>query len=99
MAVTIEKDYIKMTLATDTWSGRLEPVFYRWKGATTAGHTCVLKDGLGRELYTGEADGANYVDMKIHPQPRHGRNRIHDLSLPTMASGVLEVHFSWMEAD
>ena len=93
MSVTVERGYIKMTAASDTWKGSVEPVFYRWKGATAAAHACVLKDGQGLECYAGEADGANYLDIKAHPQPKHGSDIVNDLVLTTMESGVLEVHF------
>ena len=94
MSVTVERGYIKMTTQGDTWDGVVVPVFYRWKGATTAAHVCVLKDGYGRECYAGLADGDNYLDIKAHPQPKHGADKVHDLDLESMESGVLEVHFS-----
>ncbi len=90
MAVTIEHGYIKFT-ATGTYTGRLEPSFYRWHSPTALDHTCVLLDGYGRELFSAKAEAANAVNLKPHTSRRKGKY-VHDLSA-TLSSGVLEVHF------
>lgn len=90
MAVTIENGYIKMTAAADTYAGKVEPSFYRWHSVGSAGDQCILNDGCGRELFHAKVEIADGEAMKPHPKAR--RYAV-DLSLPTMTSGILEVHF------
>ena len=90
MAVTIENGYIKMTAASDTYEGKIEPSFYRWHSVTAAGDQCILEDGFGRELFHSKVEIADGESMKPHPK---ARRYVNDLSLPTMTSGILEVHF------
>jgi hypothetical protein len=37
----------------------------RWYGATTAGHTLVVKDTAGNTLWESESDGPHFID--VHP--------------------------------
>ena len=86
---TIENGYIKM-VTPETYSGRVEPIFYRWHSPTAVGHDCVLNDSLGREVFRAKSDAINAVNLKPHPP----KNRyVHDLVLATIGSGILEVHF------
>ena len=97
MADTLEHGYIKLTTQGDTWEGELEPVGYRWYGST-GGDSCVLQDGYGRECFSSVSPSDNYIDVKSHPQPKQGADIVHDLKLLTMGSGILEVHYRWIEA-
>ena len=53
----------------DTLIGRYRVSYFRWVGATTAGHQCIVKEGgsTGAVLFKSEADGANFLDvMALH---------------------------------
>ena len=86
MAVTDNGYVIKMTAQSDTLDKNFYAGYIRWVGATNTGHTCVLKDGSGNELFYSEADGGRFID--IHPLCRW----VEGLELTTLGSGTLYVY-------
>lgn len=48
--------------ASVIFAGLVMACTFRWIGATTAGHQCVVKDGTGRVVYAAIANAANFVD-------------------------------------
>ena len=57
----------------------------RWLGATTAGHTCIIKDGGGRLRWKSIASGNNFLDVDAPGFTLQG------FVLDTLASGELHV--------
>jgi hypothetical protein len=87
MAVTGEGfGIIKFTAASDASSGRKIVTYARWIGGTTAGHSCILKDGNGNVLFESEADGANFLDLMPIFRAVDG------LDVDTLDSGSLYVY-------
>ena len=73
---------IKFTSNGDCLSNTVIVRYFRWIGATTAGHQCVVYDKAGNEWWRSEADGANFIDL--FPIYR----TIHGLSLGLLNSGT-----------
>ena len=59
------KGVVYMSAQGDSLSGVKRWTYYRWVGATTAGHVLVANDTAGDLIWRAEADGANFND--IHP--------------------------------
>lgn len=76
------------------------PIFTSWQGirklewiaATTAGHTCTVKDQNGNILFTRQSQGANQNWVETYPE-RFGK-QFDGLAVVTLDSGVLYIHFS-----
>lgn len=62
----------------------------RWVGATTAGHTCLIKDNGGRVVWRSVASGANYVESDA-VNPGGGPFNFEGFILDTIGSGILNV--------
>lgn len=62
----------------------------RWVGATTAGHTCLIKDNAGRVVWRSVAGGANYVESDA-VNPGGGPFNFQGLNVDTIASGILNI--------
>ena len=50
------------TSLTEILTGRVWPASIRWRGATTAGHTCVISDSADVVLWSSVAGGVNNVE-------------------------------------
>jgi hypothetical protein len=59
----------------------------RWVGATAAGHSIVLKDGNGIEVFKSEANGANFIDGWVWK-----RKWMHGVEVSSMTSGTLYIY-------
>ena len=77
---------LKMTASADAVLGKMKIDFIRWVGATTAGHSCILKDTAGNVLFESEADGANFIDVHSLPLVVDG------IDVDTMDSGTLYIY-------
>lgn len=88
MAVTNAIGIIKMTAAADAVTGKMKIDFIRWVGATTAGHSLVLKDTAGNTIFESVADGANFIDVHRVPIVVDG------VDLDTMGSGTLYLYLN-----
>lgn len=62
----------------------------RWVGASTAGHTCVIKDTAGRVVWRSVASGANYVESDAI-NAGGGPFQFTGFVLDTIGSGILNV--------
>ena len=71
--------------AVKTKGTTIFPKSIRWVGPTTAGHTCILKDGAGRIVWRSVASGANFVDVD-RPE-----NYWDGLSVDTIGSGIIYI--------
>ncbi len=91
MAVTInyQNKKVILTAAADEAEGVFIPAFYRYVGATAAGHQAILQDENGKELFKSEANGANFIDI----QPASSKLRtITKMVAQTLASGWIEIY-------
>lgn len=68
--------------ASDSISGRHRYGWFRWIGATTAGHQCVISDGSGNRIWHSIADGPNFIDLF------YVNKGITDLTVTTLGSGT-----------
>lgn len=59
----------------------------RWVGATTAGDTCVIKDGNGKEIFKSIANGANFIDGWVWK-----RNWLYGVTITQMTSGTVYIY-------
>ena len=64
-------------------TGQVTVRSWKWLGATTAGHSLIVKDGQGRGRFKSVANGQNFIDADA---PRIVMN---GFSLDTMDSGTL----------
>lgn len=64
----------------------------RWTGATTAGHTAVIRDQNNNHFWSSVASGANYVEESDFSTDQLQRNVINGLIVPTLGSGVLHIY-------
>lgn len=76
--------------ASAVYTGPLVMDRFRWVGATTVAHQCVVTDGDGKVLFESFATGPNYVD-ETYCGDQH--KIIRDLKVPTLGSGKLYVYF------
>jgi hypothetical protein len=58
---------------------------WKWLGATTAGHTMIVKDGAGRIRFKSVANGQNFIDADAPNMTMNG------FVLDTMTSGELDI--------
>ena len=58
----------------------------RWVGATTAGHTAILKDAAGRVIWESVAAGANHVEDDLIEEWWD------EIDVDTIASGKLYIY-------
>ena len=77
---------LKMTAAADAITGRFKIVGVRWVGATTAGHTAVIKDVDGNIVWASIADAANFETETLLDQWRDG------ITLDTLGSGIIYIN-------
>lgn len=77
---------LKMTAAADAVTGRFKVLGIRWVGATTAGHTVVIKDVDGNIVWASVADAANFLDESIIEQWRDG------ITVDTLGSGIIYIN-------
>lgn len=91
MAVTTDFKTGKITMdaLNDEQPGSFVPSFFRYIGATAAGHQAILKDlAEEREVFKSEANGANFTDI----QPYVKKTPINGFKLTTLGSGSVEIH-------
>lgn len=87
MAVSqVSSNVIKMTAAADSITGKKLVSYIRWVGATTAGHSLVVKDAAGNEIMKSVADGNYFIDIQPVFQVKDG------VVATTMQSGELYVY-------
>lgn len=80
---------IIMDTVDDELPGKFVPSFFRYIGATTAGHKAILKDQDETHIvFESEANGANYTDI----QPYVKETPINGFKLTTLGSGKVEIH-------
>lgn len=60
--------------------------YVRWVGGTTAGHTCVLRDGGGTVFFESIADGNYFID--VHPLFRW----VNGVTADTLGSGKVYLY-------
>ncbi len=91
MAVTISYSNKKVILTAEgnVADGRFVPTFYRYVGATAAGHQAILNDENGNELFKSEANGANFTDLQPAPNKKRTLTK---LVLATLDSGWVEIY-------
>lgn len=73
------------TVATE----RVRVLGFRWVGATTAGHACIVQDGAGVTIWESLCAGDNYIESDMFPAPRTYKGLI----VQTIDSGRLYVTF------
>jgi hypothetical protein len=91
MSVVTDYKTGKITMDTlnDELPGSFHPSFFRFIGATTAGHKVILKDQAEeRVVFESEANGANFTDI----QPYVKKTAINGFKLTTIGSGKVEIH-------
>ena len=69
-------------------SARIQPAKIRWDGATTAGHTLLIKDSAGIVKYTSTAGGANNVEESTFVPHETWAG----LELTTLSSGKVYIY-------
>ncbi len=63
----------------------------RWVGATTAAHTCIVKDNNGKVVWASQAAGANNVEADLVNPALGIRLNFLGFNLDTIQSGKLYV--------
>jgi hypothetical protein len=76
---------IDTAAATVLSTDRLRVGIIRWEGATTLAHAAVVQDAAGREVWSDQADAANY-ESETYPE-----RDIEGLKVPTLGSGRLKI--------
>ena len=80
---------ITMDALNDELDGDFKPVFFRYIGATAAGHKAILEDfAENRILFESEANGANYTDIL----PYVSNRSVNGFKLTTLGSGKVEIY-------
>ena len=88
MANKLDQNPLVIDTTGDTLTKR-GIVAIRWVGATTAGHTCVIKDGTDRVIFAASATGNGGGDSFVPLKPLIVMDTI---NVTTLASGTVYIY-------
>jgi hypothetical protein len=89
MANSLAGPVWKVDTAATLVAGPVRVSRFRWVGATTAGHTCVVTDTAGHVVFSSVATAANFAEDKALDVPL-----VNGLIVTTIASGILYIEFA-----